>query len=317
MGTNVGQAYGGAFGGSASEVQASQSQLADQLGQFYRAQFLPPGVESQVAAQQAAQQAAMAAQQAEQAAQQVKQETKGADAKAKAPEMLAAPAPAPASGPPSDASDCKTMEELDAWKKSREDQLKKYVPKEYQSFALKSIDSQYETNKERIQGGGSAGSKDSGSSAKPSVTGPLVFASSGSDDAQATIADMEDRFKQKAQEIQSGADGIVDQVSDSLKNGFSSAMQSVEKKADRTVAEAESAADNVQQRIKELVKRQEKEKEGGDKASPASFAEAPERTTSASAFVVPFFLVAGAAGGFYLRKRTSGDDLESVYHMQV
>ena len=52
----------------------------------------------------------------------------------------------------------------------------------------------------------------------------------------------------------------------------------------------------------------------------------------ASAFVVPFFLVAGAAGGFYLRKRaghlvrlfeealgarrallqTSGDDLESV-----
>ncbi|CAE6926892.1 mco [Symbiodinium natans] len=73
MGTNVGQAYGGAFGGSASEVQASQSQLANQLGQFYRAQFLPPGVESQVAAQQAAQQAAMAAQQAEQAAKQAKQ----------------------------------------------------------------------------------------------------------------------------------------------------------------------------------------------------------------------------------------------------
>ncbi|CAE7708830.1 mco [Symbiodinium sp. CCMP2456] len=162
-----------------------------------------------------------------------------------------------------------------------------------------------------------AGSTDSGSGAKPSVTGPLAFASSGGDDAQATIADMEDRFKQKAQEIQSGADGIVDQVSDSLKNGFSSAMQSVEKKADSTVAEAESAADNVQQRIKELVKNQQ-QKEGGNKPSPpASFAEASEKTTSASAFVVPFFLVAGAAGGFYLRKRTSGDDLESVYHMQV
>jgi len=52
---------------------------------------------------------------------------------------------------PYSAAECKTEDELKAWKKAQENKIKTYVPAAYQSTALKPIESDYKTNLARIQ----------------------------------------------------------------------------------------------------------------------------------------------------------------------
>ncbi|CAJ1457952.1 unnamed protein product [Effrenium voratum] len=115
--------YDGAFGGSPAQVQAQQAQLANEMGKFYRSQFVPPGMEQQIAAQQAAQAQQQAAQQAPPA-----QAPKEKHAKESKPEVFLAETGATATTAPvpMKAENCTTMDELKAWYKARIDTLKKY-----------------------------------------------------------------------------------------------------------------------------------------------------------------------------------------------
>lgn len=49
------------------------------------------------------------------------------------------------------AKDAKTMKELDSWKSSAEEKAKKYVPKEYQHYALSDIDKEYKTKEKELE----------------------------------------------------------------------------------------------------------------------------------------------------------------------
>mmetsp|Transcript_174038 Transcript_174038/g.552515 ORF Transcript_174038/g.552515 Transcript_174038/m.552515 type:complete len:316 (+) Transcript_174038:3-950(+) len=70
--------------------------------------------------------------------------------------------PEPAAAPtPMSAADCKTEDELKAWRKAQEKQIKQWVPQGFQSNALKPIEEVYEKNLARIK----APTQDSGAHA--------------------------------------------------------------------------------------------------------------------------------------------------------
>merc|ERR1719326_104452 len=50
----------------------------------------------------------------------------------------------------SNAEDCTTLEELHKWRSQKVAKLEKYVPKEYQKYAKKSIDQEFDDNAARI-----------------------------------------------------------------------------------------------------------------------------------------------------------------------
>mmetsp|Transcript_34273 Transcript_34273/g.42201 ORF Transcript_34273/g.42201 Transcript_34273/m.42201 type:complete len:379 (+) Transcript_34273:60-1196(+) len=290
MGTQVGQAYDGAFGGSPSQVQAQQSQLANQLGGFYRSQYVSPAMEAQIREQQAAQ--------AKQAAQQQAQEAKAKSGKdSKAPEVLVAAAPAaPTPAPvPVNAGDCTTMEELKEWFKARSDNIKKYVPKDYQNFAMKSVQSDFDTNKKRLEDGPKK-------APDGPVKGPLML-----DDTDKESDSMLDQFKQKvsedAKEVEETAGNWMDEVSKKFKSGIDSAASAVEGKVDKT-------ADEVSKKVKDIKDKHDKD------AAPEKLL-AQETGTSPVLLLLPCIGL-GVAAGVYLRRRASEDDeLAPVYHMQV
>lgn len=73
---------------------------------------------------------------------------------------VAAPQQAPM-GPAAvayDATQCKTMQELESWRDQVLDHIKKFVPKPYQDFASKSIESKYEDRKAQLSSTKSASS---------------------------------------------------------------------------------------------------------------------------------------------------------------
>lgn len=299
MGTQVGQAYDGAFGGSPAQVQASQAQLANQLGGMYRSQYVTPDVEAQIRAQQAAQAAQQAAQ-----AQQAEKEAKGSKGAkgAKGAEVLLAAAPATEAPTPMDAKDCTTMDQLDAWLKARSDSLKKYVPKDYQSYAMKSVESEYNSNKERIED-----AKKGGSGSKP-VTGPLLLAENEGKDPESMIDQFKKEVADKTKDVEGTANSWVDEVSQAVKGAFDKAADAVEGSADKT-------ADKVKQKVEDIKEKQKHEKHDKKEDDPEVLL-AQEKGTSPVLFLVPC-LALGAAAGVYLRRRASDDELVSVYHMQV
>jgi len=328
MGAQVGQTYDGAFGGSPAQVQAQQAQLANEMGKFYRSQFVPPGMEQQIAAQQAAQAQQQAAQQAPPA-----QAPKEKHAKESKPEVFLAETGATATTAPvpMKAENCTTMDELKAWYKARIDTLKKYVPKAYQSYASKSIESEYDTNKKRIEGDKTSEEK------KPAAKGPLMFledkadekadkadevANKAGDKADAAAAKMRQwkgEVKDALKKAETKADGFVDEVSSALKKGFDSATSAVDRKANSGADQADKMAQDVKQRIQEIrkqmaeqQKKDAEKKTAKDDAQPTTFLEAaPPRAL----FMLPLLAMGGAA--FYLHKRRADDELVSVYHMQV
>ncbi|CAK9036425.1 unnamed protein product [Durusdinium trenchii] len=302
VGAMGGMGFGGAYapmGTQVGQVQASQAQLANQLGGMYRSQYVTPDVEAQIRAQQAAQAAQQAAQ-----AQQAEKEAKGSKGAkgAKGAEVLLAAAPATEAPTPMDAKDCTTMDQLDAWLKARSDSLKKYVPKDYQSYAMKSVESEYNSNKERIED-----AKKGGSGSKP-VTGPLLLAENEGKDPESMIDQFKKEVADKTKDVEGTANSWVDEVSQAVKGAFDKAADAVEGSADKT-------ADKVKQKVEDIKEKQKHEKHDKKEDDPEVLL-AQEKGTSPVLFLVPC-LALGAAAGVYLRRRASDDELVSVYHMQV
>mmetsp|Transcript_174035 Transcript_174035/g.552501 ORF Transcript_174035/g.552501 Transcript_174035/m.552501 type:complete len:342 (+) Transcript_174035:3-1028(+) len=77
------------------------------------------------------------------------------------------PEPAAAPATPMSAADCKTEDELKAWRKAQEKQIKQWVPQGFQSNALKPIEQDYEKNLARIK----APTQDSGADALADKSG--------------------------------------------------------------------------------------------------------------------------------------------------
>jgi len=81
---------------------------------------------------------------------------------------------------PTSAMYCKTEDQLKAWRKAQEEQIKQYVPKGFEKNALKPIELEYEINLARIKGG--EPNKDSGDDA-------LAHKSAGKSDDSVDNAD--------------------------------------------------------------------------------------------------------------------------------
>eukprot|EP00931_Biecheleriopsis_adriatica_P001088 TRINITY_DN1012_c0_g1_i1.p1 TRINITY_DN1012_c0_g1~~TRINITY_DN1012_c0_g1_i1.p1 ORF type:complete len:467 (-),score=137.14 TRINITY_DN1012_c0_g1_i1:59-1369(-) len=277
-----------AAGASQAEVQAQQAKVADQMGKFYRSQYAPagtpaygasssgaqtaadmgkfyrsqyapPGIEAQVAAQQAQQKAtADAAPQAQQKA--------TADA---APQALLAEAATTTSKPiPATAEDCKTMDELDAWYKARKDTVMKYVPKDYNHFALDSLKREYTTNAARIRGESKAPAPAPAPAEALSTedtTGPLALEARMNTDKKASVSaqDMSDwqrkvaEAMKKAQEKTNGAmdkaSSSVDKAADAWKQQVDKASETVQQKANDAADKVDKASETVQQKANDAA----------------------------------------------------------------
>merc|ERR1711959_525235 len=69
---------------------------------------------------------------------------------------------------------CSTRQCLDAWRAKKEADMKKYTPKEYQHFAMASIEKEYRKNRARIDEAAAANQTDSSSATNIDKSGQNV-----------------------------------------------------------------------------------------------------------------------------------------------
>lgn len=120
-------------GANQKQMQKDQAERAAEIGRQFANQYAPAGVAGKIGSQFSAQQAKPAAGQ---------------------PQSLEAVSAEPGEGgkpsAPESAADCHTVAELNAWRKAQTAQITKFIPKEYNHWALSSVEGQYKKNLARI-----------------------------------------------------------------------------------------------------------------------------------------------------------------------
>mmetsp|Transcript_174043 Transcript_174043/g.552537 ORF Transcript_174043/g.552537 Transcript_174043/m.552537 type:complete len:326 (+) Transcript_174043:3-980(+) len=214
------------------------------------------------------------------------------------------PEPAAAPATPMSAADCKTEDELKAWRKAQEKQIKQWVPQGFQSNALKPIEQDYEKNLARIN----APTQDSG------VDAPADKSGGKNDDADKADVVKESDDSKKADDVNDG------KKSDHHADGNAAGGKAAGGKAAEIKAAHGEAADG------EVADDDAKGEQKADGAAPIAAASATTPVALAAAagsaaLVLPVMLLLafGVPAGYAIKKyafsrsQRTQDDMDAPF----